>query len=224
MSKGLARRVGRIISASINALVETVEDTVPEVVMERAIEEVDAAIDEVRSDLGKIIASQHLANKRLSETHKDHRALAEKIEVALSKRRDDLAAIAISNQLDIEAQIPVLEQTIVACGEDEKQLEGYLIALQAKKREMQNELHNYRERVDMSPGEVVGDHNHGKVNETVDKAVFAFDRVLEKQVGRSSLKMVDAQNAVKMAELEQLTREHRVQERLVAMKSVQEDQ
>ena len=58
-----------------------------------------------------------------------------------------LAEAAIAQQLDIEAQIPVLEATIADSGSKEKELEGYITALQAKKREMQDELRLYRESV-----------------------------------------------------------------------------
>lgn len=222
MAEGLTKRVGRIISGSINALVDAVEDAAPEVVMEQAIREIDSAIDDVRSELGKAIAAKHLANKRLSEKNSRHEELAEKIEVAVSEGRDDLAEAAISNQLDIEAQIPVLEHTIAECGEREKELEGYITALQAKKREMKDDLKNYRETTSTSVVEVAHDgsaNSAGKVNRAVDQATSAFDRILEKQTGLGGMKTADAKNAAKMAELEQLTRENRVKERLAALKS-----
>lgn len=222
MAGGLTTRVGRIISGSINALVDAVEDAAPEVVMEQAIREIDSAIDDVRSELGKAIAAKHLANKRLSEKNSRHEELAEKIEVAVSEGRDDLAEAAISNQLDIEAQIPVLEHTIAECGEREKKLEGYITALQAKKREMRDDLKNYRETTSASVVEAAHDgraNSAGKVNRAVAQATSAFDRILEKQTGLGGMKTADAKNAAKMAELEQLTRDNRVKERLAALKS-----
>jgi len=129
--------------------------------------------------------------------------------------------------LDIEAQIPVLEHTIAECGEREKELEGYITALQAKKREMKDELKTYRETTGTSSVDTAGDasgNSQGKVNKAVDQATSAFDRILEKQTGLGGMKTADAQNAVKMAELEQLTRENRVKERLAAIKSGKEDQ
>lgn len=226
MAEGLTTRVGRIISGSINAIVDAVEDAAPEVIMEQAIREIDGAVDEVRNELGKVIASKHLANKRLSEKNTSHESLAEKIDVAISKGREDLAEVAISNQLDIEAQIPVLEHTIADCGEREKELEGYINALQAKKREMKEELKSYREAVRASSVDSTGAANsngQGSVNKTVDQATSAFDRILEKQTGLGGLQTADAQGAAKMAELEQLTRENRIKERLAALKSGRTD-
>ena len=224
MTERLTNRVGRIISGSINAIVNAVEDAAPTVVMEQAIREIDKAVDEVRSELGKVIASKHLANKRLSEKNTRHEVLSEKIEVALTNERDDLAEAAVSNQLDIEAQIPILEHTITECGENERELESYIVALQAKKREMKDELKVYREAMNSSSIDNLSDSNtsrQGKINKSVDNATSAFDRILEKQTGLGSLET--SHDAAKMAELEQLTRENRVKERLTAIKSIKID-
>ena len=144
--------------------------------------------------------------------------------MALTNERDDLAEAAVSNQLDIEAQIPILEHTITECGENERELEGYIVALQAKKREMKDELKVYREAMNSSSIDNLSDSNtsrQGKINKSVDNATSAFDRILEKQTGLGSLET--SHDAAKMAELEQLTRENRVKERLTAIKSIKID-
>lgn len=226
MSEGLTKRVGRIISGSINAIVDAVEGTAPEIVMEQAIREIDGAVDEVRSELGKVIASKHLANKRLSEKNTRHEDLADKIEVAVAEGRDDLVEAAISNQLDIEDQMPVLEHTIAECGDREKELEGYITALQAKKHEMKDELKAYRETTRSSSivtASGTGGNRQSKVNKVVDNATSTFDRILEKQTGLGGIKTADAQDAAKMAELEQLRRKNRIKERVAAIKSGTED-
>lgn len=222
MAEGLTKRVGRIISGSVNAIVDAMEDAAPEVVMEQAIREIDNAVDEVRSELGKVIASKHLANKRLSEKNSRHERLSEQIELAVSEGRDDLAEAAISNQLDIEAQFPILEQTIAECGDREKELEGYITALQAKKREMREELKTYRESVKATTAATQADGSpgaQGSVDKKVDQATAAFDRILEKQTGLGGLNTAETQDAAKLAELEKLARTNRVKERLAAIKS-----
>ncbi|MDH3763867.1 MAG: PspA/IM30 family protein, partial [Gammaproteobacteria bacterium] len=55
MKENIANRVGRIISGSLNALVDAVENAAPETVMEEAIREIDGAIDEVRTELGRVV-------------------------------------------------------------------------------------------------------------------------------------------------------------------------
>lgn len=225
MSEGIASRVGRIISGGFNALVDAVENATPEVVMEEAIREVDAAINAVRTELGQVIANKHLANTRLMEENRKHEGLAEKIQIAVEQARDDLAEVAIAQQLDIEAQIPVLERAIADGAEKEKELEGYITALQAKKREMREELDQFaasrqpaREtRQDTATG--VGNTGSG-VSDKVTKAASAFDRVLERESGLPGMRAApDVQSAAKLAELDELARNNRIRERLAAIKA-----
>ncbi len=222
MAENLAKRVGRIISGSINAVVDAVENAAPDIVMEQAIREIDTAIDEVRAELGKVIAAKHLASKRLADKGQRHEDLNAKIEVAVEQGRDDLAEAAISHQLDIEAQIPVLEQTIAECGENEKELEGYIAALQAKKREMREELNTLRATLQACNGSTgTAAATSGGVGKAVTDAGDTFDRVMSQQIGATGSASSNMKNAAQLAELEQLARDNRIRERLAAIKSNQ---
>jgi phage shock protein A len=224
MKESLIGRVGRIISGSFNSLVDAIENVAPEAVMSEAIREIDAAIDEVRVELGRVVASKHLANSRLMEENRKHEDLAEKIEFAIKESRDDLAEAAISRQIDIEAQIPVLEATISDCGNSEKELEGYISALQAKKREMQEDLRQFRESAketvsSSSSTSESGVQPSSAVERKVAKAESAFERIAEKASGVPGKgRTVDRQTATKLAELEEIARKNRIQERLAAIK------
>ncbi len=226
MREGIAGRVGRIVAGSFNAIVDAVENAAPEVVMEQALREIDDAIADVRSELGKEVARKHLANKRLLEENRKHDELSEQIEVALKDGREDLAEAAISKQLDIEAQIPVLENSITECGETEVELEGYISALQAKKREMSEELKQFKASSSngAAPTQAAsGDasvSSSSKVQNKVEQAQSAFDRVLAAQTGvGSSGAATRTEDAAKLAELEDLARKNRIQERLAELKS-----
>lgn len=226
MSESLTGRVGRIISGSLNALVDAVENASPETVMEQAIREVDLVVDDVRVELGRVVASKHLANKRLMDENQKHEDLAEKVELAVNQGRDDLAEAAISQQLDIEVQIPVLETTISECTNNEKELESYISALQAKKREMKEELLQFRqaqkESVAARPeGQSGSAASTGSNNaqSRAEKAGSAFDRVFEKATGvPAGSQPSDRSTASQLAELEELARNNRIQERLAAIK------
>ena len=222
MSENLTTRVGRIISGSVNALIDAVENAVPETVMEQAIREVDGVIDDVRVELGLVVANKHLANTRLMEENKKHDTLSQNIVLAVSQNRDDLAEAAISQQLDIEAQIPILEATIGDCANQEKELEGYIKALQAKKREMQEELQLYRtSRKDIDSAASGGANTSGsQADARMEKATSAFERVVEKATGvLSSSSTTDRDTATKLAELDDLARKNQVKERLAAAKN-----
>lgn len=230
MKERLINRIGRIISGSFNSLVDAIENAAPETVMEEAIREIDAAIDDVRTELGRLIANKHLANSRLMAENKDHEDLSDKIALALQNSREDLAETAVARQLDIEAQIPVLEATIKDCADQEKELEGYVSALLAKKRQMQEELREYKQsRADATattdePG-AAASGEATDVDRRVQGAQSAFERILEKATGLPGAPgSSDRQTATKLAELESMSRKNRIQERLVAIKSKMENE
>lgn len=220
MAETIGTRVGRIIAGSVHALIDAVENAAPDMVMEQAIREIDEAIDDVRAELGKSAANKHLATTRLMEENRKHEELSAQIELAVTQSRDDLASVAIARQLDIEAQIPVLESTIADCQNRERELEGYIAALQAKKREMQEAARQFlaSRAVAQTPGAQPA--GAGSVTGKVERAESAFDRVLQKQAGLTGLAPVpDRATATKLAELNDLARSNRIQERLAAVKA-----
>lgn len=227
MAENIASRVGRLISGTANMLVDSVENMAPEVVMEEAIREVDGAIDDVRAELGKVLSKQHMATRRLSDENTKHSDISDKVALALEQGREDLAETAVAQLLDIEAQIPVLESTIGETKHAETELEGYVTALQARKREMKTELTQFRDAISGSgaPGggqnSSDGDVNQGdSVASDVRKAEDAFGRALEGAGGiGGSGSAPDKIDAAKRAELDDLARQHRISERLQAFKS-----
>jgi phage shock protein A len=220
MAESIGTRVGRIIAGSVHALIDAVENAAPEMVMEQAIREVDEVIADVRAELGRAAANKHLASTRLMEENRKHEELTAQIELAVGQSRDDLASAAIARQLDIEAQIPVLESTIVDCQGREKELEGYIAALQAKKREMQEAVRQFT--ASRAQAQAPGAPHPAASSSTarVERAESAFDRVLQKQAGVSGLSPVpDRATATKLAELNDMARTNRIQERLAAVKA-----
>lgn len=217
-SEKLSSRVGRIIAGGFNAIMDAVEDRTPELVMEQAIREVDAVIDEVQAELGREIANKHLITRKLMDENRRHEELSGQVEIAVKESREDLAKAAVARQLDIEAQIPVLESSVTDCAEREKELEGYVLALRAKRREMKEELAEYRRSRQQasSPAGTTGEGSPSRESR-VGKAERAFHRVMERQTGVDS--SADPALAVRLAELENLSREHRIAERLAAVKA-----
>ena len=219
MSESITRRVARLVSGSVNALVDAVENSAPETVMEQAIRELDSAIADTRTELGQQVAQKHLASKKLMEENSRYEALASQLEVAVANGRDDLAEAGIAEQMDIEARIPVLEAAITDGAAREKELEGFVQALQAKKREMQAELRAFvqAQQARSQATEAVtqrGDTAADKAGRATD----VFGRVLENASGMAA-RDTNLSNAGKLAELEDLARKNRVAERLAALKA-----
>ncbi len=223
MNDGLISRVKRLVTGSVNGLVDSIESAAPETVMREAIREIDEAANEVRDTLGRTIANRHHANKRLMDATSKHEALAENARFAIEKGRDDLAEAALARQIDMEAQMPVLEATLRDLSTEQAELEGFVAALLARRREMESDLDAFIE----SRGTVTDDGNgdaapvvaHGhKADRRAEKAEGAFNRVLQGASGVSATTRADSETAARLAELEAITREHRVKERLAALK------
>jgi len=182
--------VGRIVSGGAHALIDALEEVMPDALGQQALREVDQAVDEVRAELGRAIAARHLAAKRLTEQSSRHDDLSAQIELALSQDREDLVRAALEHQLDIEAQVPVLETAVADAAQRQAELEGYLAALQATRREMAEDL------TDLSAARA--------------------------KAPRPPTDGELAQGA-KLSELERLTRRHRVEERLAALRAARQE-
>jgi len=223
MSEHIANRVGRILSGSVNSIVDTLEGMAPEMIMEQAIREVDQAIDDVRAELGQVISTKHLATTRLSDENTKHEELSEKVRLAMAEGREDLAEAAVAKLLDIEAQIPVLEGSITQGREAESELESYIQALQARKREMEDDLRQFRTTLaqTVSGTDAVASGAGGNsIEDAVRKAEGAFDRVMEQSTGLpGGAGLGDRKSAQQLAELDDMARKNRIKERLASFKT-----
>ena len=220
MSETLSRRVGRLVSGGFHALIDAAENLAPEAVMNESIREIERAVDEVRAELGKVLAQKHLAAKKMADESNRHEAIDANLQAAVDAGRDDLAEAGIAEQMDIEARLPVLENTIADCAAQEKELEGFIAALQAKKREMQQQLQDWRAaQQSMGTGKTAGGNGSdlNRIAHDAEKSGNAFDRVMGRQ--NSVHSSTDAAQLAKLKELEDLSRNNRIAERLAALKA-----
>ena len=221
MTDTIATRVTRVIGGSVHALLDVVENAAPEATMAQAIREVDQAIDEVRSELGRVEATKHLATSSLNKLNTHKETLAEQIEIAMAKGDEALARAGIAKQIDIDDQMPVLQRSLQDAVGRGNELEGYIAALLAKKREMESALQDFmaaRAAAAGPPGTTAsGSTAQGKV----DRAGSAFDRVLSRETGIAGATSAINADASKLRELQDLARTHRIDERLAALKAAQ---
>ncbi|WP_310622022.1 PspA/IM30 family protein [Flexibacterium corallicola] len=221
MSETLFRRVSRLVSGTANSIVDAVENRAPDVVMSEAIREIEGAIQDARTALGKVAVRKHVASQRLSEFNTRHEELLEQVNVALGKGERELAHAGVASQMDIEAQIPVLEKTIQDAGDEEQELGNSVKALQARKREMNEQLQHFKQiqsaqqHGTLGPAEAAGAQG---VDTKVAAANTAFDRALLASTGVASpATAATAAKAGKLSELDELNRAHRIEERLAAL-------
>lgn len=223
MADSLKTRVGRIIAGSVHALVDHLENHAPLAVMEQSLREADTVIGEVRHELGRTSANRHLAQQQHAHLNSQHATLAEQIDQALAAGRDDLARAAVARQLDIEAQIPVLETTLADLARQESELTGYVAALLAKQREMADALEAFRQSratATQPPAAPPGGAN--AVQQRIDAVTGAFDRLYARQTGLAGTdRSHTLDQAAKLKELDELVRDHKIAERMARLKTGQ---
>jgi phage shock protein A len=223
MTDTIASRVTRVIGSSVHALLDAVENAAPEAAMAQAIREVDQAVDEVRAELGRVEAVKHLAVSSLNKLKAQNEDLAGQVDIAVAKGDEVLARAGIAKQVDIEDQLPVLERSLREATDRSKELEGYIAALLAKKREMDSALRDFaaaRAAASNSPGPSLAT---GATQGKVDRAGSAFDRVLARQTGIAGATSAINADASKLHDLQELARTHRIDERLAALKAARAD-
>ncbi len=230
----LRGRVGRIISAGVSSIIGAIEGLSPEAIMEEAIQEVDEAAQEVRDELDRVLAAKHMAKKRLDEKNARHSVLDTQIATAVAEGRDDLAEAGIASQLDIEAQLPVLGETVGELEAKEKELHSFTSALAARKREMREELARLRSAKAAAPSESARAGAPAKpgaaplpgdiaaAGRKANQASSAFERIMAKESGLPS-SAPSLSDQAKLAELDKLSRDNRIKERLAAVKAARKD-
>lgn len=219
MSDTLKSRVGRIIAGSVNALLDRLEDQQPEAMMAQSLRELDTLLDDVRHELGKTSANLHLARQQHARLNQQHQTLAEHIEHAIAEGRDDLAQAAIARQIDIEAQLPVMDASLAELHASEQTLAGYVAALQGKQRELADALQAYQlSRKQAAPP--AGVSTEPGIAQRLEHVTRGFESVYQRQTGLGlPAAQAGLQQASQLQSLENLVREQQIAERLARIKA-----
>lgn len=222
MAETLKTRVGRVIAGGVHALLDRLEDQAPEAMMEQAIREAEAVVSDVRHELGLVSANRHLAQQQHASLNAQHARLAEQVGQAMAQGRDDLVRAAVARQLDIEAQLPVLETTLSDHARQESELQGYVAALLAKQREMETALADFRRSRAQAASPAAAGRAGSGAGARMVAASGAFDRIHERQTGLSATaRGATLDQAAKLKELDDLVRENQIAERIARLKAGQ---
>lgn len=220
MAETLRSRVANIIVGNAHALLNRIEDLSPEARMEQAIRQVDEVIEEVRTELGKTAANRHLAQKQHAELNRRHLELSTQAEEAVALQRDDLARAALSRQLDIETQIPVVEAALTELTVVEREQKGYVDALLAKKRDMEEALSQYIASRAAASAPAGLSAATSRSQHKADKAGEAFDRLFQRQTGLTRQGMNGtAQETAQLKEIDDLVNRKKIEDRLASLKA-----
>lgn len=221
MSESLLGRVARLVGGTFTTMLDAAENVAPEVVVRQAIEEIDSAIDDVRTEIGRKQANRHNANHELSSLNNRTEELTAQIKTALQQGREDLAESGTQELLGIEDRIPIIESLVASAQEEEQELSRYLAGLRSKRDEMERDLNTIRESnvanrqgaYSIEPS-AAGSHS---LERRVEQASAAVSRVKSSVTGVPPGK--DKNASADRAELEELHRRHRIAERLAALKN-----
>lgn len=221
MADTLRTRVARVIAGGAHALLDKIEDAAPVAVLEQSVREVDQVTDDVRAELGRVVANRHLAQQQHLHLNKEHDELTGSLATALSGGRDDLARVAIARQLDIEAQLPVLESSLGQLAQEEKELTGFVDALMGKKREMEKAIRDFEASRRNAENAMARQGSPGSTTQArVSAAQSAFDRTYQRQTGLDAAgRGATLEQAARLRELNDMSRENKINERLAALKS-----
>ena len=219
MADSLKTRVGRVIAGGVHALLDRLEDQAPEAVMEQALRDADSVVDDVRHELGIVAANRHLSQQQHASLNGQHARLAEQIDQAMAQGRDELVRAAVARQLDIEAQLPVLENTLSEHVLQERELQGFVAALLAKKREMADALSEFRKSRAAAVLASSSDAGAG-AEQRIGAVTDAFDRLYERQTGlTATTRSGNLQQAAQLNELDELVRDNKIAERIAQLKA-----
>lgn len=210
-TEGIVGRIGRLIAGMAHGAVGTAERANPKTVLEQAIREIDAAAEEVRVDLGRKTAERHRVDARRKELAGELGELDRTIALAVKQDRDDLASAGIERQLDIEAQIGVLDALLKDVDESITQFHVTLDAVRASRREAESRLGDIDRSTEASRNAWSEGRAGGSAAARVERAEAAVERVTGVPAGLSQ-----PNPAVK--DLRQLARDHAIKERLARFK------
>lgn len=221
MADTLRTRVARVIAGGAHALLDKIEDVAPVAMLEQSVREVEGITDEVRAELGRAVANRHLAQQQHLNLNKEHEELNTSIGKALEAAREDLAKPAIARQIDIEAQLPILESSLADWASQEKELSGFVDALMGKKREMEAAIRDFEASRQAAESTALRQGSAAsQVGAKLGAAQTAFDRTYQRQTGLdASGRGATLEQAAKLKELNDLVRDNKINERLAALKA-----
>lgn len=129
----LIDRVTTLIKANLNDLVEKAED--PEKLLKQLLLDMQNQYMQVKTQLAIAIADQHLLEKRQKESLDDQREWVRKAELAISKKEEQLARLALERSLGCETAAQNFTQQIEDQAQQVQTLKDVLHRLEQKTAE-----------------------------------------------------------------------------------------
>jgi len=210
-----------LVTGAFHQMISAIENQAPDAVMEQAIREADEATEEARSELAQVLTRQHLASSRIARDTDALRALDAQVQLALKEKREDLAREAVARQLDLEAQLSVVQEAADHEAHARADLERMILALDAQRREMREELAAFRAQQDRAVPGVDAPPMGGVTGTVAEQRARRAKEVFGDVMSRQTNLPRPLGSTSKLQELADLERTHRIDERLAAAKAQQ---
>jgi phage shock protein A len=135
---GLFKRINDIITANFHELTEGLED--PETMLKQAIREMEASIGEATQETVKVLASEKLLVKELSNNETQARDWQRKAEQAVDSGDDDLARRALARKGEHDKLATALQDQVNVVQQTSQTLRHQLDGMKAKLAEAKRQL------------------------------------------------------------------------------------
>lgn len=214
MNEGILSRMGRLIAGLANAAVDKAEGSNKIAVVEQALREIDTAADEARADIGKAKAEEYRILSRRDEIAADLAALDDKIRMAVSAGRDDLAKAGVARQIDLESQLAALDKALADARLHLEEGQQALQAVLATRREADARLADLKRSMIQFPDQPGSPGARANPLDGAARAAAAVSRVTGVPAG-------DRSASAELDELDRLHREQAIEARLAKFKNQQ---
>src|SRR6185369_7660355 len=222
-SESLANRIVRLLSANAHAMLDSLEGRNPEAMMNQFIRELDEAIDEVATELGRDEAAKHLATASIARQNNEIEELAERIELAVKQGSDAAASAGIARQLDLEDTIAALHRSLDDATAKAVEHERTLLGLRAKRREMEAAVQAFlatqAQRASDGAKVAGGPTTAAAGRDKAEKAEAGFNRIMARTTGVVGTVTGSDADPAQLRALETMQRNHRIAERLARIKA-----
>ena len=174
---GLFQRMSDIISANLNEMVDKFED--PETMLNQAVREMETAIRSAMDSAAKVIASQKLLTKQLTNHQTQSATWLQRAEAAVRGGDDDAARHALARKREHEKLLAALSDELAIVDASSKKLRRQIEAMRVRLAEAKRKLVllTARKQAAEARKKLVIDFGTAEVN---DEPFNKFDRMCDK--------------------------------------------
>ena len=212
--EGILARMGRLLAAIASETIDSAESSNKVALVKQAIREIDAGADEARHALGKSRAEEFRLKRRREELDVEVARLTEKIRLAVSENREDLARAGVARQIDLESQGIALERAMDFIELEIEEQTKALQAMLAARREAEVRLADLEQSLARHAPHETGQAVPATKTASADRAMAAIARV-------TGVPASGAPGDKELDELDRLHREKEISARLERIKTQQ---